>query len=69
MWGSADGWRDAQLGRDKGDVCRSMLPGAEDRPESCEVGGLVGNGNGGGLVDGGVVAGVSALGLTHGKRP
>ena len=57
MWGSVDGWRDAQVRRAEGEVLGGgTLPGA---PASCEVDGV-----GVGVDDG--VIGVSALGLTRG---
>jgi hypothetical protein len=74
VWGSVDGWRDAQLRREDGDgECAALgggtLPGVDDRPASREVDGVgVGDGNVGELVDEGVVAGVSAHGLTHGRK-
>lgn len=76
VWGSVDGWRDAQLRREEGDcppLGGDMLPSADDRGESSEVGGVVvggriGDGNGGELaVDDGVGAGASASGLMHGE--
>ncbi|KAG8214887.1 hypothetical protein J3R82DRAFT_10058 [Butyriboletus roseoflavus] len=78
VWGSADSWRDAQSRPVEGDcstLCGGTLPGADDRSESFKVGGVVvgmrvGDGNGGELiVDDGVTAGVSALGLRHAERP
>ena len=57
VWGSVDGWRDAQVRRAEGEVLGGgTLPGA---PASCEVDGV-----GVGVDDG--VIGVSALGLTRG---
>ena len=70
VWGTVD----AQVRREEGGVCVVMgdgtLPGAEERLEACEVGGVaVGDGNGGGIVDDGGVVGGSALGLARGERP
>jgi hypothetical protein len=74
VWGSVDGLRDAQVRREMvgdGDCAAlggGMLPSADDRLESCEVGGVaVGDGDEGMLVvEDGVVADRSALGLIHG---
>ncbi|KAI9464309.1 mitochondrial protein Pet127-domain-containing protein [Boletus coccyginus] len=72
VWGSLDGLQDAQVRREG--ECAPLgggaLPGADDRTEPCEVDGtVVGEADGGALVDDGGMAGVSALGLMHGERP